>query len=143
MTTARSTLFAITMATALCVPAGAQQACPCVPVTKLWVSRVCDTWNCATSALISANGDPMTFAIPVGAADGRWIVIQQVTAGGYTDSSPFQVESFDGVADASARFSAITNDFSPHIMSSPDGKFLVISLRTPEVTPAKRRSAGH
>jgi hypothetical protein len=121
----------------------AEDVCPCVPVTKLWVTTVCDTWNCAMAALVNANGDPAVFAVPVAMKDNRWLVVKQVAAGGYVDDSPFQVDSFDGIPAATARFASIANEFKPHIMSSPDGKFLVISLRDPEGQPAKRRAVGH
>src|SRR5512142_2917461 len=121
----------------------AQDVCPCVPLTKLWVSTVCDSWNCAMAALVNANGDPAVFAMPVAMNDGRWLVIRQVASGSYIDNSPFQVESFDGVSDATARFSAITTDLKPRIMSAPDGRFLVISLRQPEPAPTRRHAVGH
>lgn len=120
----------------------AQQACPCVPVTKLWVSFVCDNFNCAMTTLSNGIGDSSMFAVPVGMQDGRWLVVRQVTSGDYTDNSPFQVESFDGIATATARFGDIDGQLKPHIMSSPDGKFLVISLRQPE-TPPRRRPVAH
>lgn len=120
----------------------AQEFCPCVPKVKLWVSSVCENWNCAMANLVTANGDPMVVAIPVGTHDQRWIVIRQVASGSYTDNSPFQVESFDGVGEATARYSSLTADFKPHLMTSPDGKMLVISLRQPE-NDTRRRSAGH
>ncbi len=120
----------------------AQNVCPCVPASKVWVVTVCDTWNCAMASLVRANGDPSVFAVPVAVDDGRWLVVRQVTSGTYIDNSPFQVESFDGASEAIARYSALADALKPHIMSSPDGKFLVISLRQPEQTPARRRSAG-
>jgi hypothetical protein len=107
------------------------------------VSSVYDTWNAALATMVNGNGDPMV-TMPVSMEDGRWIVVRQVTAGGYTDDSPFQVEPFEGIDGASARFSAISSDLRPHIMSSPDGKFLVISLRQPEQQqPANRRRPSH
>lgn len=120
----------------------AQEYCPCVPLVKLWISSVCENWNCAMAALVTANGDPTVVAIPVGSRDARWIVLRQVTSGSYTDNSPFQVEAFDGVAEAGARYAALTSDFKPHMMSSPDGKILIISLRQPE-NDVRRRAAGH
>ena len=141
----RHTQIAIVMAIASVSPLtlNAQQVCPCVPAGRMWVSNICDTWNCAMAALVSANGDTSVFAVPVATDDPRWLVVRQVTSGDYADDSPFRVESFDGVAAATARFAAVATDNSPHIISAPDGKLLVISLRQPETSPTRRRSVGH
>ncbi len=120
----------------------AQQACPCVPVTHLWTSTVCNDWSCVINTLAIANGDGTVFAVPVAMNDGRWLIVRQVVAGSYQDSSPFQVEEFDGIALATARFASLASDFRPHIVSSPDGKLLVISLREAEATGSKRRAIG-
>jgi len=145
MTRLRRVQLAIIVASLaeLVMPLSAQQACPCVPLTHLWTSTVCNDWNCVMNTLSIANGDPAVFAVPVAMNDGRWLIVRQVAAGGYQDDSPFQVESFDGVGEASARFAALTSDFRPHIVSTPDGRLLVISLRQPETpTASKRRAVG-
>ena len=123
--------------------AKADELCPCVPVTKLWVSSVYENWNSAIAAMVNGNGDPTMIAMPVAMNDGRWMVVRQVTSGNFSDNSPFQVESFDGLADASARYAGIMSDFKPHILSSPDGRFLVISLRQLETVPPTRRRPAH
>jgi hypothetical protein len=117
------------------MPVAAQQACPCVPITKLWVASQCDTWNCASAALILANGDHSTFAVPFAgdATEQRWIVVRQVASGSYVDTtSPVQVDSFDSMAEASARYGTLGVDSKPMLATAPDGKVLVLSLRTPE-----------
>ena len=124
-------------------PLAAQQACPCVPLTKLWTVTSCDTWNCAASALILANGDPMTFTVSTGNPDHPWIVLKQIVSGTATDSpdEPYQLDSFDGIGAAAARFSAIESAARPQLVSAPDGKLLVLSLRSSAI--AKKRSVGH
>jgi hypothetical protein len=111
----------------------AQQACPCVPLSKLWIATTCDTWNCAASALILANGDPMTFAVSSGNVDHPWIIVRQVVAGSAAQppDDPYQLETFDGFSAAAARFGTLDNTMRPQIMSAPDGKMLVLSLRDP------------
>jgi hypothetical protein len=139
MRSLRAVAFAITVAISVST-SSAQEACPCIPISKIWVGAMCDSWNCAAAALITANGDPNVFVVPFGSDDKRWLVVRQVAAGSYSDESPFNVESFDGVADAAARFAAIASDFHPKMASSADGKFLVISLKQVE---ARHRSVGH
>lgn len=124
-------LFALVAFVASVRPVAAQQACPCVPLSKLWITTVCDSWNCASSELILANGDHSVFVIPVtgDATEHRWLVVRQVTAGVYNDTSPFQVDAYDSVYDASARFSGMAADKKPMMTTAPDGKLLVLSLR--------------
>ncbi|SRR5581483_536374 len=113
--------------------------CPCVPRENMWVVRTCDGFNCAMSSLAVANGDPLTFAMPAGMEDPRWIVLQRVVGGTYTDdgSDPFRVEQFPALDGATARMNAITSDHRPMIVSAPDGALLVLSLRNP-MTPRHR-----
>src|SRR5213595_1414220 len=84
----------------LLTTASAQNVCPCFPRENLWVVKTCDGFNCAMTALNTANGDPLTFSMPVGIEDHRWIVMQRVVGGAYTDdgSDPYQAEQFDGIS---------------------------------------------
>lgn len=111
--------------------AAAQQVCPCVPLAQLWAVETCETWNCAASATIMANGDPYVLTLPAPTADGRWLVVKRVVAGSYTASpdAPFILETFDGADGASARFVSVAVDHAPIILSVPDGKFVVIMTR--------------
>lgn len=142
MKSLRTLLLAITMCSFATPQVTAQQACPCVPLTKLWVAVSCDSWYCAASEVSIANGDGTVFAVPTGGTGHRWIVIKQVTAGAWVDDSPFKLDSFDPTqfTDAVVRFSRIDDDHQPRIVSAPDGRFLVISLR--EAVP-RRRSVAH
>ena len=124
-------------------PLAAQQACPCVPLTKLWTASSCDTWNCAAAALILANGDPMTFTVSTGNTDHPWIIVKQIVSGTATDSpdEPYQLEAFDGFGAAAARFAALDAAAHPQMVSAPDGKLLVLSLRSSALV--KKRAVGH
>jgi len=111
-----------------------QDACPCVPVSHVWTVTSCETWNCAASAVVLANGDPYTFSLPTASTQRPWIVMKRIVAGTATDSGSdsYQVEAFDNMSAASARFGAITTDYHPMMMSTPDGMTLVASLRSAE-----------
>src|SRR4051794_41957239 len=93
----------------LLTTASAQSVCPCVPRENLWVVKTCDDFNCAMTALNTANGDPLTFSMPVGIDDRRWVVLQRVVGGGYIDdgSDPYPVGAFDGPGAAPARPASI------------------------------------
>src|SRR5688572_31459824 len=119
MRSTRWLVIAITMATFMTATGWGQEACPCVPQTKLWIATVCETWNCASSALVAANGDPAVFAIPLRFRDPRWLLIQQVSGGAHIDNSPFEVERFDGIGEAAARLASIPADHRPMIVTAP------------------------
>jgi len=117
------------------------KACPCVPITHLWIAKTCADWTCAATEIAVANGDPQVIAIPVGMNDGRWLIVRRFAAGGAIDSGDtFRVEQFDGIADAVQRFNSFTADHRPMLMTAPDGQVLVMTLRQPE---PRRRAAAH
>lgn len=113
--------------------------CPCVPLSHEWVATACETWNCAQSAMILANGDPYVVSIPTANTNWKWIVLRRVVSGSYiaAPDAPFAAEQFDGMSDAVARFSAIDHESLPMMMSMTDGKLVVVSM-----TAAGRRRAA-
>ncbi|HUJ15420.1 MAG TPA: hypothetical protein VL284_16660 [Thermoanaerobaculia bacterium] len=127
------TLFAMFVITLMAGSARAQQVCPCVPVSKLWIASSCDTWACASAMVSIGGGDGNAFAVPAGGDDHRWIVVHQVAAGAFTDDSPFNVETFDRgrITDAATRLGLIAPELHPLILSAPDGRILVVSLQDP------------
>ena len=123
------------------VAAGAQEVCPCVPVPHVWSVETCETWNCAAAAMIAASGDRYVLSMPAPSNDARWLIIKRVKAGSYTVSpdAPFVAETFDGVDGASSRYVSLVSDRTPMLLSVPDGKFVVVMSREPEM---KRRAVG-
>lgn len=129
-------------AAASSLPAAAQNVCPCVPLTYLWTVTTCTDWTCAATELAVANGDPATFALPIGINDHRWLVVRRMTAGTGVlppADDPFQIETFVDMPTASARFLNLPHVAQPMLMTAPDGSVLVISLRSVE---PKHRAAG-
>ena len=124
------------------ISADAQNVCPCVPVSHLWIAKTCTDWTCSSVEMAVANGDPQVFAVPVALTDTRWIVLRRMAAGAAIDSGndPFRVEQFDRMPVAVERFMAIDRDHQPILFSAPDGLVLVISLRNPEL---RRRATSH
>jgi hypothetical protein len=120
----------------------ADNVCPCVPISHLWTVKTCADWTCASTELAVSNGDTQVFAVPVGMDDTRWLVVRRVASGSFSDSSddPFRLEQFDGFGSAALRFSGMSTDLRPIIVTAPDGKVIVMSLRTAE---PKRRAVSH
>ena len=79
---------------------------------------------------------------PVGIDDKRWLIVHRVASGSFTatQDDTYQLEQFDAMDSAAPRMLILTPDFKPVIMTAPDGKILLMSLRTPE---PRRRAVAH
>jgi hypothetical protein len=124
------------------IPVQAQDACPCVPLTHLWIVKTCANWTDASTELLLANGDPQVIALPVGMNDPRWLIVRRFVSGAAIDVSadPFHLEQFDGMTRAITRLYELTPGHRPMILTAPDGQMLIISLKEPE---PRRRAVGH
>ncbi len=125
-------VFAWTLLAALPILA---QTTPVItpPMTYAWIASSCDTWNCASSALVMADGDPFVFALPTNSAKYPWVVVRRVIAGSVwlPPDNPFDVEKFDDMDIAVSRYAAIGSDHSPILVTSIAGTPLVVSLKQP------------
>jgi hypothetical protein len=119
--------------------------CPCVPITHAWVVKTCDDWNCASTELAVASGDPQVIAIPVALSDKRWLILRRFAAGAAIDvgNDPFQLLQFDGLDGAMPHYAGIARDRRPVLMTAPDGQVLVIALKQPEPSQPRRRTVTH
>ena len=122
------------------ISVAAEPDCPCFPNETTWVVTPCETWNCAMSAVLVANGNPDVLAFATSSEQYRWVVLRRVGAGSVTTSpdNPFDSELFTAFADGAARMAAIDSLRKPMILSMPDGRTLLVSLKQPE----RRRAAG-
>jgi hypothetical protein len=136
----RSVIPALLLFVAAAAPVTAE--CPCIPLTHLWIVKTCTDWNCASTELLLANGDPQVIAMPVGMSDGRWLVVRRFASGAAINVSddPFELSQFDAMDGAVSRFAACSRDRHPMLLTAPDGQVLVISLKQPE---PRRRAVAH
>jgi hypothetical protein len=137
----RSTIFTVLLLTLL-VSAPLPADCPCIPITHFWVVKTCNDWNCASTELTLAAGDPQVIAMPVALDDSRWLIVRRFAAGAAIDAGddPFQLQQFERMDGAMVQYGAMTRDRRPMLLAAPDGQILVISLKQPE---ARRRAAAH
>jgi len=126
-------LLAVTAATAV-----ADDPCPCFSTGFMWLADGCQTWNCAASAMVLANGDPHLLVMPTASNTYKWVVLRRVVSGSVAVSpdAPFVVQSFQSMSDGSAHYAIIGSDRAPLMLTTTDGHVLVISLREPERTRA-------
>ena len=128
----RAALFASLLLVLVSIPLTAD--CPCVPLTHLWVVKTCSDWNCASTELTVASGDPQVMAVPVAMEDARWLIVRRFASGAAIDvnDDSFQIRQFDGMDGAVTHYSTVPRDRHPMLMTAPDGQILVISMKQPE-----------
>jgi hypothetical protein len=128
----RPVLFASLLLLLVSAPTNAD--CPCIPLTHLWIVKTCSDWNCASTELAVASGDPQVIAVPVGINDSRWLVVRRFAAGAAIDvnDDSFQLKQFDGMDGAVTHYATIARDHHPMLMTAPDGQVLVLSTKQPE-----------
>jgi hypothetical protein len=137
--------FLLIAATVALLAAPVSADCPCVPISHLWTVKTCADWNCASTELAVANGDPQVIAVPVGMADGRWLVVRRFAAGGAVQdqNDPFRLNQYDAMNTAVDHYTAMSTDMRPQLMTAPDGQVLVIALKAPEQSIGRRRPVQH
>jgi hypothetical protein len=122
---------ALTLLLLLAIPLAADE-----PITKpiryTWLVSSCETWNCAAAALVMANGDKHVMVLPTAYDERPWLVLRRVEEGSVyvPDEEPFGCEVYDSVGMAVTGFEAIEPCRRAMILNVPDGRAVVMSLRS-------------
>jgi hypothetical protein len=129
----------------LSVPLLAQE--PIVkPIRYTWIVTSCTTWNCAAAALVMADGDKHTMALPTGREERPWLILKRVEEGSIyiPEDEPFGCAVFDTVAAATTHFDGLDTCRAPMILSVPDGRAVVTSAHECASTTGttRRRAVG-
>lgn len=100
------------------------------PIRHTWIVTSCETWNCAATAFINANGDPNVIVLPSNHKERPWLVLRRVEEGSIfsPEDEPFACEVFDNLPTAVSGFSSLNGCHAPLIMNVAEGKAVVISL---------------
>jgi len=120
----------------------AADPCPCVPLTHLWTIASCETWDCASTALAAANGDPNVFVVPSSNEQHRWLVFKRMTAGAAAQSADpaFILEQYPKMLDGSLRFDSVDGTLAPMLVTTYDHAVLVVYMRN---APPRQRGTKH
>lgn len=112
------------------------------PIRYTWIATSCKTWNCATAALVTADGDKYVIALPTGLEERPWLVLRRVEEGSIfiPEDEIYTCEVFDGVPTATSRYSAMDTCHAPMMLSVPDGRAVVLSVDDCKLS---RRRAVH
>jgi hypothetical protein len=127
----------------LLVAAAAVHAEPITnPITYTWIATSCETWNCAVSALVMADGDKYVITLPTGNADRPWLILRRVEEGSIyiPEDEPFACEVFDTVTAATSHMTAMDTCHGPIILNVPDGRTVVTAISDCKKSTAKRRA---
>ena len=102
------------------------------PIGYTWIVTGCTNWSSAAAALAAADGDPNTVVLPTDSADFPWVILRRVVQGSIyvPPDEHFDVEMFDGIADAAARFAAIDPGRAAILVTTTANSKLVVSLKT-------------
>lgn len=130
------------VALAITVPAAGDDGPVTNPIRYTWIASSCSNWNCAAAALVLGNGGSNVIVLPTGREMQPWIVLRRVEEGSIfiPDEEPYECAVFATVDAAASHFTAMDNCHAPLILSVPDGRTLITSLRKCE-SIKKRRSA--
>ena len=130
----KTSLFALLLVLAFGGAAAADDPQRVVPISHQWVVVPCASWSEAVAAMVAAEGDPYVVAVPTNHAEHKWIVLKRVVSGGYVPppDMPWSVESFGAPFDASSRMITLSTAHCPLLMTTTDGRSLVVYVRDPD-----------
>jgi hypothetical protein len=115
------------------------------PIRYTWIATSCETWNCAVSALVMADGDKHVITLPTGNEERPWLILKRVEEGSIyiPDDEPFACDVFETLNLATSHMSAMDTCRAPMVLSVPDGRTIVASVAdcANSTTKTKRRAA--
>lgn len=111
------------------------------PIRYTWVATSCDSWNCAASALVMANGDKYVLVLATGNDEHPWIILRRTEEGSIyiPDEEPYSCSVFETTNAATVEIDGMDTCHAPLILSVPDGRTIVASLRNCG-SPSKQRA---
>ena len=114
------------------------------PIRYTWIVTSCETWNCAVSALVMADGDKYVITLPTGNEERPWLILKRVEEGSIfiPEDEPFTCDVFETVNLASSHMAAMDTCRAPIILNVPDGRAIVASIAdcTKTARTTKRRA---
>ncbi|HEX7705921.1 MAG TPA: hypothetical protein VF701_05620 [Thermoanaerobaculia bacterium] len=113
------------------------------PPRYVWLTTACPAWNCALSVMVQADGNPHVLALPTRSESYPWLVVRREEAGSVylPENDPFEVQSFEYMTDAIARFHSIPRQRHPLLVTVVDGAVLVVAMRE-HGSAGKRRAVA-
>jgi hypothetical protein len=115
------------------------------PIRYTWIATSCETWNCAVSALVMADGDKYVITLPTGNEERPWLILKRVEEGSIyiPEDEPFACDVFETLNLATSHLSAMDTCHAPMVLTVPDGRTVVTSLAdcANTTTRTKRRAA--
>lgn len=114
------------------------------PIRYTWIATSCETWNCAVSALVLADGDKYVITLPTGNEERPWLILKRVEEGAIyiPDDEPFACDVFETLNLATSHMSAMDTCRAPMVLTVPDGRTIVASVADCTKSAKTKRRAG-
>jgi hypothetical protein len=100
------------------------------PIRYTWIATSCETWNCAASALVLANGEPNVIVLPTNVPELPWLILRRVEEGSIyiPETESFGCNVFAEISAATANYGGVESCRKPMLLTVPDGRTVVIAL---------------
>ena len=112
------------------------------PIHYTWIVSSCETWNCAASALVMANGEPNVLVMPTNVPELPWVILRRVEEGSLyiPETEAFGCDVYAQIADATSHYSAMEGCRKGMMLTVPDGRSVVVALRQCDGSGTRRRA---
>lgn len=130
--------FALTLSILAAASASAQIT---KPIRYTWMVTSVVSWKEAAAALVLADGDGTVLAMPTGEESHPWLLLRRVEEGSIfiPDDEPRVCDVFTTMAEASSHYLGMGTCHGAMMLTVPDGRSLVVSMRDCTDDGARRR----
>ncbi|HET8775137.1 MAG TPA: hypothetical protein VFP80_15150 [Thermoanaerobaculia bacterium] len=111
------------------------------PIRYTWMATSVASWKDAAAALVLADGDGTVLAMPTGEESHPWLLLRRVEEGSIfiPDDEPRICDVFPTMTEASSYYLGMDSCHAAMMVTVPDGRSLVVSMRNCTDDGARRR----
>lgn len=131
-------VFALALSVLTAASAGAQIT---KPIRYTWMVTSVGSWKEAAAALVLADGDGSVLAMPSGEESHPWLLLRRVEEGSIfvPDDEPRVCDVFPNMTEASSHYLGMGPCHGAMLLTVPDGRSLVVSVRDCTDEGSRRR----
>jgi hypothetical protein len=121
-------IFALAFSVLTAASAGAQIT---KPIRYTWMVTSLESWKEAAAALALADGDGSVLAMPTGEESHPWLLLRRIEEGSIfiPEDEPRVCEVFPTMTEASSHYLGMGTCPGAMLLTVPDGRSLVVSMR--------------
>ncbi len=131
-------LFALSFSILTAASASAQIT---KPIRYTWIVTSVGSWKEAAAALALADGDGSVLAMPSGEESHPWLLLRRVEEGSIfiPDDEPRVCDVYTTMTEASSHYMGMGTCHGAMLLTVPDGRSLVVSVRDCTDDGSRRR----